>query len=85
MSLFRLISLSLTYTSLNMSLNSFLCLAHHAITIPEHNQEATLYLQELTSALPIQKLIAEQAPRRYQVCLTGNISLVIPLPLSIYN
>ena len=80
MSLFRLISLSLTYTSPNMSLNSFLCLAYHAITIPERNQEATLYLQELTSALLIQKLV--------QVRLTGNISLdyqVIPLPLSIYS
>ena len=79
MSLFRLISSSLTYTSPNMSLNSFR-LAHHAITIPECNQEATLYLQELTSALRIQKLI--------QVRLTGNISLdyqVILLPLSIYN
>ena len=76
MSLFRLISSSLTYTSPNMSLNSFLCLAHHAITIPERNQEATLYLQELTSALLIQKLI--------QACLTGNTLpdyQVIPLPL----
>ena len=50
------------------------------ITIPEHDKEATLYLQELTSALPIQKLI--------QVHLRGNTSpnyQVIPLPLSIYN
>ena len=80
MSLFRLISSSLTYTSPNMSLNSFLCLAHYAITIPERNQEATLYLQELTSTYPIQKLS--------QVRLTGNTSpdyQVIPLPLSIYN
>ena len=36
------------------------------ITIPEHNQEATLYLQELTSAPPIQKLV--------QVHLRGNTS-----------
>ena len=35
-------------------------------TIPERNQEATLYLQELASTLPIQKLI--------QVHLTGNTS-----------
>ena len=27
------------------------------ITIPEHNQEVTLYLQELTSTLPIQNLV----------------------------
>ena len=72
--------MDLFHTSPSISFNSFLCLAHHAITIPECNQEATLYLQELTSALLIQKLI--------QVRLTGNISLdyqVIPLPLSIYN
>ena len=37
------------------------------ITIPEHNQEATLYLQELASTLPIQKLS--------QVHLQGNTSL----------
>ena len=36
------------------------------ITIPECNQEATLYLQELTSTLLIQKLI--------QVHLAGNTS-----------
>ena len=36
------------------------------ITIPECNQEVTLYLQELTSTLPIQKLI--------QVHLTGITS-----------
>ena len=36
------------------------------ITIPERNQEATLYLQELTSTLLIQKL----SP----VYLTGNTS-----------
>ena len=51
-----------------------------ALTIPERNQEAILYLQELTSALLIQKLI--------QVHLTDNISpdyQVIPLPHSIYN
>ena len=36
------------------------------ITIPERNQEATLYLQELTSALLIQMLV--------QVHLTGNTS-----------
>ena len=50
------------------------------ITIPEHNQEATLCLQDLTSALLIQKLV--------QVYLRGNTSpdyQVIPLPLSIYN
>ena len=34
------------------------------ITIPEHNQEAALCLQELTSTLPIQKLS--------QVHLTDN-------------
>ena len=80
MSLFRLISSTLTYTSPNMSLNSFLCLAHHAITIPERNQEVTLYLQELTSALLIQKLV--------QVHLTGNKSLdyqSFQRFLSIYN
>ena len=37
-----------------------------AFTIPERNQEATLYLQELTSTLLIQKLI--------QVHLTDNTS-----------
>ena len=37
-----------------------------ALTIPEHNQEATLYLQELASTLLIQKLV--------QVHLTGNTS-----------
>ena len=37
-----------------------------ALTIPEHNQEATLCLQELASTLLIQKLV--------QVCLTGNTS-----------
>ena len=37
-----------------------------APTIPERNQEETLYLQELTSTLPIQKLV--------QVHLTGNTS-----------
>ena len=72
--------MDLFHTSPNISFNSFLCLAHHAITIPERNQEATLYLQELTSALPIQKLS--------QARLTGNTSpdyQMIPLPLSIYN
>ena len=37
-----------------------------ALTIPEHNQEAILYLQELASTLLIQKLI--------QVRLRGNTS-----------
>ena len=37
-----------------------------ALTIPERDQEATLYLQELTSTLPIQKLS--------QAHLTGNRS-----------
>ena len=36
------------------------------ITIPEHNQEAVLYLQELASTLPIQKFV--------QVHLQGNTS-----------
>ena len=36
------------------------------ITIPERNQEANLYLQELASTLPIQKLV--------QVHLRGNAS-----------
>ena len=35
-----------------------------APTIPGHNQEATLYLQELASTLPIQRLV--------QAHLTGN-------------
>ena len=50
------------------------------ITIPEHNQEATLYLQELTSTLPIRRLI--------QVHLTGNTShdyQGFPRFLSIYK
>ena len=50
------------------------------ITIPERNQEAILYLQELTSTLLIQKLV--------QVHLRGNTSCdyqVISLPLSIYK
>ena len=38
-----------------------------ALTIPERNQEVTLYLQELTSTLPIQKLS--------RVHLTDNTSL----------
>ena len=37
-----------------------------AFTIPERNQEATLYLQELASTLLIQQLV--------QVRLTGNTS-----------
>ena len=56
------------------------------ITIPERNQEATLYPQELTSAFLIQML--------FQVCLTGNTScdclhllqplLICKFPLSIF-
>ena len=51
-----------------------------ALTIPEHNQEVTLYLQELTSTLPIQKLS--------WVHLTDNTSLNyqgFPRLLSICN
>ena len=46
--------------------NKYLSNWINIITIPERNHEATLYLQELTSTLPIQKLS--------QVRLTGNTS-----------
>ena len=47
--------------------NEYLSIWIGIITIPERNQEITLYLQELTSTLLIQKLV--------QVHLTDNTSL----------
>ena len=46
--------------------NQYLSIWIDIITIPERNQEAAMYLQELTSTLLTQKLV--------QVCLTGNTS-----------
>ena len=46
--------------------SQYLSIWINIITIPERNQEATLYRQELASTLPIQKLV--------QVHLRGNTS-----------